>query len=504
MSLVKAINPASWNYDGPVVQHVKLSSHGLYGADRIIFEKRASSDLLRDLDAIREKVASDEELIHLLAMGATEFYGANRNGDGFRCDVCRNYHPTFVKHARFYRNHQNKDPRKSYGRIVKSAFNEQMKRVELLVALNASQSAADRNGGLVAKDEMEKLAAGRDIPVSMACLVPYDVCSYCENRAPRRDDYCSGIHEGGHCKAGGLKNNIGSLVEIDGGVHQLHADNTLPRFFDISNVFRPADRIAYALGSLEKAAADRGQQIIKSADLAAALGIMVPCELLINNHMAPRVQHTLKVAHALATIEEAIEAGQHRIARTYAAACDSRVQASPVSSPPLFREKFAMALRALADQRICLPIAQFVELTTGQSTEKSAEIAVVVARDLPGIFTRLASDTQLTERLAESSYTPSDCVAPPQFAAWAAKHAGDLSFSPKHVHSRLTRAALCQVEPGLRKVVGHEKLAAGTDPARKMAEEYALYKLAFVAALPQNDSEFQLTASLAVMQNYTS
>jgi len=259
MSMIKLFSAGgSYLGDEPAVQIVKMSSRGIIGADRADFEKRASADILRDLDALREKIASDETLIHLLAMGATEDYGANRNGDGFRRCTCKNYHPTFVKYARFYRNHKNKNPRKSYGHIVKSAWHDPMKRVELLVALNSSDAAARRNNGLVADREMEKLAMGKDIPVSMACKVAYDVCSYCGNKAPEVKDYCRGTHQGGMCKAGGLKDNIGALVEIDGGIHQLHADNPHPTFFDISNVIRPADRIAYVTGALEKAAADRG------------------------------------------------------------------------------------------------------------------------------------------------------------------------------------------------------------------------------------------------------
>lgn len=505
MSMIKVITgPSLQIYDEPVAQLVKLSSRGILGDDRRVFEKRASADILSSIDKLREKIAEDEALIHMLAVGATEAYGANRNGDGFRCSVCRSHHPTFMKHARFYRNHKNKDPAKSYGRIVKSAFHEPMRRIELLVALNTNDAAARRNGGLIADREMEKLASGRDIPVSMACKVAFDVCSYCGNKAPRTDDYCTGTHQGGMCKAGGLRDNIGSLVEIDGGVHQLHADNPAPTFFDISHVYRPADRIAYVTGLLEKAAAHHGR-IVKSAELARQIGLSMPFELMVDNTMSPRVHQLLKVAHQLADIEAEIEEGTLARLNAYKTAFSPVVQGAdrPLAQPPMLREKFALALRALADARICLPLNRFIEVVAGHDMEKAAEVAEVVSRELPGIYTRLTEDPGFADRLASSNYTPADCAASPRYHTWAVKQSSDLSLAQQHVHSRVTRAALHQVEPGgLRTPLGREKAASADDPVGKLAEEYALYKLAFVGALPTHDPDFQLTASLAILQDY--
>ena len=501
--IVKTTSSWSELFDQPAVQVVNFSSRGLIGADRSGFVKRASADLLREIDSLREKVAADETLIHLLAIGATEDYGANRNGDGFRRVTCENYHPTFVKYARFYRNHENKNPAKSYGRIIKSAWHSPMKRVELLVALNSSEAAARRNGGLLADREMEKLAAGKDIPVSMACRVGYDVCSYCGNQAPSTEDYCTGTHQGGMCKAGGLRDNIGALVEIDGGIHQLHADNPHPSFFDISHVFRPADRIAYVTGALEKAAAAKGR-IIKSAELARQLGVVVPYELVVDGSQPREIQRLIKVAYELAAIEADIAAGKPPVAGSFAAAFKPSVQGGdqPLQTPVMIREKFASALRALADQRICLPLSRFIEIVAGQSFEKSAELAVIVSRELPGIFTRMLADTGLASRIKESQYAPSDAAAPPAFAGWAQKLAADMSLSFQHVERRNMRAALHQESAGLRNANGHVKTASSRDSVGKLAEEYALYQLAFLGSVNDHDPDLPLTRSLLLVQNY--
>ncbi len=500
---VKIITPDSLVYDEPVITMVKRSSRGILGSDRAELVKRASSEVLAQLDQLMEKVGQDETLIHLLAVGATEDYGSNRNGDGFRRATCKQYHPTFVKFAHFFRNHKNKDPKKAYGRLIKSAFHDPMKRIELLASLYSTDVAAKRHGGLVADREMEKLASGRDIPVSMACKVGYDVCSYCGNKAPTLEDYCVGTHQGGMCKAGGLRDNIGALVEIDGGIHQLHADNPHPAFFDISHVFRPADRIAYVTGTLEKAAAARGG-VVKSAELAKQLGITVPCELLIDGTQPPNVQRMVKLAYRLADIEADIVRGAPPLAAVNALAFGPGVQGcdDPLALPPLFREKFALALRALVDQRICLPLARFIEITTDHGHEKAAELAEVVARELPGAYTRLLEGGGLPDQLQASHYEPAQAAAPPRFANWAAKHASDLSLAKGSVYNRVTRAALRQEESILREPVSHEKIASDRDPAERLAREYALYKLAFLGSVPDSDPDFETIASLAILQNY--
>jgi hypothetical protein len=500
---VKIITPESLVYDQPIITMVKRSSRGILGSDRADLVKRASSEVLAHLDSLMEKVGQDETLIHLLAVGATEDYGANRNGDGFSRATCEQCHPSFVKFAHFFRNHKNKDPKKSYGRIIKSAFHNPMKRIELLASLYSTDAAARRHGGLVADREMEKLASGKDIPVSMACKVGYDVCSYCGNKAPQVADYCTGTHQGGMCKAGGLRDNIGALVEIDGGIHQLHADNPHPAFFDISHVFRPADRIAYVTGALEKAAAARGG-IVKSSELAQQLGITVPCELLIDGTQPPNVQRMVKLAYKLADIEADIARGDPPLAAVNALAFAPSVQGSdvPFALPSLFREKFALALRALTDQRICLPLARFIEVTTDHGHEKAAELAEVVARELPGVYTRLLEGSGLPDQLQASQYGPAQAAAPPIFTNWAVKQASDLSLAKGSVYNRVTRASLRQEELTLREPCSHEKIASDRDPAERLASEYSLYKLAFLGSVPDSDPDFEMTASLAILQNY--
>jgi hypothetical protein len=497
--MIKVITSDSLNFSDPVASMIKISSRGLLGADKRLMEKRAGEEFTYELTKLAAKLPSDEPLIHLLAMGATEAYGPNRNGDGFTRDTCRNYHDTFVKNAYFYRDHKNKDPLKSYGRVKLSAYHEPMQRIELVVALNGSEKAASRNNGLFADKEMEKLAAGKDIPVSMACRIPFDVCSWCGNKAPTREQYCSSPSEGGMCKAGGLKSNIGTTVDMDGKAHQLHADNPNPTFFDISNVFRPADRIAYVSGML-KAASNR---VVGGAEMAEALGVTIPYDLLVDKAAPSRVQRAAKVAYMLADMESALESGEQLLASDNLVHAFSRtVQASDNTLPKLAREKFAHTLKALADSRIILPLDQFIQLTAGYTAEKAAAAADVVQRELPGVYTRMIGKADFTDMITESPYTPASASSP-AFRLWAEKNAEALSLKEAHVRRRVTQAAIRQEDTlTVDRSTDYIKSAHDRGAAGAMAEQYALYKLAFLGAIPESDNEMRLTASLALLQNY--
>jgi hypothetical protein len=167
--MIKIITPGSYMFDQPIVSLVKVSSRGLRGLDRSQFVKRAGHDFLPHLDQLRP----GEEPLHIIAIGAYDRYGANRNGDAFDEETCRDRHHTFVKNAWFFRNHANKPHDLRYGRIIKSAYHEPMARIELLAGLFKTADAALKGGGKlgrVADLELEKMAAGKDIPTSMACV----------------------------------------------------------------------------------------------------------------------------------------------------------------------------------------------------------------------------------------------------------------------------------------------------------------------------------------------
>ena len=161
--------------------------------------------------------------ILVLAMGASEFYGPNRNGDAFRESELKKTYKTFESDAHVYKSHINKDPLKSYGSVLKAFYNEAMHRVELVLEIDNNK----------APDIVDKINSGETVAVSMGCKIKFDVCSICGNEAPTRAQYCS------H-----LRNELNKIYP-DGRI--VCADNPNPKFFDISIVWRPADKTGYML-----------------------------------------------------------------------------------------------------------------------------------------------------------------------------------------------------------------------------------------------------------------
>ena len=496
MAMTKTIDPAGWNWDRPIAQMVKVSSRGLIGSDRSDFIKMAGTAapaFLAAIDGI--KLAKDEVPVHTIALGATEFYGPNRNGDGFKEATCRSCHPTFVKYAHWFRNHKNKDPKKSYGYIKLSAYNEGMHRVELLAMLNASKEAAERNHGLVADKELEKLAKDEDISTSMACRVPYDVCSGCQNKAKTRDDYCTEAT----CKRGGCKHNL-SKVAADG--HILHVDNPDPAWFDESSVFRGADRIAFGTKAdwLQKAAS---HSFLPGAEMAEHLGIVAPLHVCLAQdeplHWSDAIRGQVKLANGLAILEQQrdlLPADAYR-------AFDSQIQGS-VSDDQLFllgmpgTTKSAASLAALADQKIILPLKDFARWVGKQaSTDVSAQL-------LPGIFTHLVQRGQLDNLLSTNPFAASfDKTASLAVRALASNLSDDFSMTADAVTTRAMRSGLRKTAaPNIKAGFENVKQASDHSEGMELAREYALYKLAAlhrIASLP--DVDFVLTARLAVGQN---
>lgn len=95
--MIKIITAGSQDFKEPVSQLVKVAHDGLRGNDLKSFVKRAGHQFADSLKHI--KLGADEIPVHLIALGATEFYGPNRNGDGFKEATCRQCHRSFVKHA---------------------------------------------------------------------------------------------------------------------------------------------------------------------------------------------------------------------------------------------------------------------------------------------------------------------------------------------------------------------------------------------------------------------
>lgn len=485
MSMIKLIQPRAQEFSEPVAEIIKISSRGIFGADKQAFVKRAGAEFAEKASSL--SFAPGEVPVHLIAIGATEDYGPNRNGDGFCRETCKKYHTTFEKYARFYRDHANKNPAKSFGIVKASFYNEPMRRIELICALNSTKEAAERNGGLLADKEVEKLTTGKDIPVSMACKIPFDKCSACGNKARTRAEYCEDVADGGMCKAGGLKRNLGKVL-ADG--HVLHADNPDPSFFDISHVFRPADRIAYVFGELQKAASTA---VISGAELAEQMNLTFPAGA---THVGPIGQRQLVALSKLAAAERDLQATVEDLRRV-ALASHPRVQ-QEIDAIDCSSAKMASVLRGLSDAGVMLSLKDFLSLTV-----KSANAALVtaVSAALPGIFSELEKQADIVDDLEGNIFYPAD-YAPLATRVWSEKVAQCRSFLTPEVEKRARLATIrgATVNINLQKV-GSVNTARNT-PEKTLAKHYALYKIATFASLAEKYPENLLTPAYCVLQNY--
>lgn len=245
----------------PFIKYVDIGGYD-WGDDDVklvhstFFDKTASKchtpeTLLNIIADIEEDPNGVYVLIN--ALGANEAWGVNLNGDAFPEWGLKGLpappeaaklieatypkripnwttpspdtygHETFVSNANPFIFHQNKDPKKATGKVIASAYNDKMHRVELILFLD------DRKD----PDGVRALRNGDPVPFSMGARVAADSCSICGNVARNRTQYCDHLRT--------------QMKRILPNGQQVFAYNFYPKFFDISRVRVPADPSAWAL-----------------------------------------------------------------------------------------------------------------------------------------------------------------------------------------------------------------------------------------------------------------
>lgn len=171
--------------------------------------QKFAGGLMPEVEEWLRNYKPDKENIAVLvsALGASEFWGQNSNGDGFRWgplshDCSRHSgqeHPvddftgkiippygykTFLD-AGAYAHHKNKDKNRAFGTVAVSVLNRAMRRVELVVIINRKKALE-----FGAQDVVDRIDGGEFPDVSMGTRVPYDLCYICGNKSKTRNDYC--------------------------------------------------------------------------------------------------------------------------------------------------------------------------------------------------------------------------------------------------------------------------------------------------------------------------
>jgi hypothetical protein len=285
----------------------------LFGPSDRVFEKTAAPVLLpevtRYIGTLRPRM--DAQYVLLNAMGASEYWGSNINGDAFteaslihkpddwtgnplldkvKAETWAYGFPTFY-FAHPYAHHRNKDSTRAFGEVELAAWNPRMKRVELVARVDKDK--CERFGGVSVWD---KLKAGEHPDVSMGCKVPFDTCSICLDWSTYRKAQGTFI-PGRHRSEGEAvlayhkellkKNGKGirgvSITRKDYCEHAAKSMNRImpdgrkvfvyndyPKFFDISFVFIGADKTAKVM--MKIAGSGRAYWFLGGAELAEKLG----------------------------------------------------------------------------------------------------------------------------------------------------------------------------------------------------------------------------------------
>lgn len=263
----KRILPETFDFGVPSVEIIDA---GRSGMDKTAMLKRASAfdDIVSEL-----KPEKGHTYLHVITTGSMEKYGSNRNGDAFNEDYSEyvvpypekgskkviqlngglhKFHDSsyMSKKAAVYQEHKSKE--EPSGHIVAAKYNDDMHRGELIIAVDNDKWARRLN----------KKASGQDIYLSMGCSVPYDICGTCGHMAKVASEHCKHFtHMKGALMDDGTRNFV---------------INDSPRFYDISGVDVPADRIAYVL---RKVASD-GVTVKEAAyDARCLLGVRTPMVL---------------------------------------------------------------------------------------------------------------------------------------------------------------------------------------------------------------------------------
>lgn len=188
----------------------------------------------------------------ITALGAFEFWGQNVNGDRFRIPALSHKgsdygYETFKTNANYFNHHVNQDPALAKGKVLHAVWNDKSKRVELIIGIDPGRDP----------EAASQIDRGESLCFSMGCKVPYDICTVCANRAKTRAQYCD------H-----LKYMMGQIDPISNQL--IGADNTYPKFFDISRVLIPADKTAYMWTKI--ASAENPFHGVPSAFIAESAG----------------------------------------------------------------------------------------------------------------------------------------------------------------------------------------------------------------------------------------
>ena len=489
--MIKVIPSGSQDFGMPAARLVDVHSRGI---DSSWMQKRAAV-LTREIDEIRPEPG--HSFLHVISLGAWDRYGQNRNADLWMAkrgeytfphpqkgipalykvaNGLEELHKTFMTHGHVFAHHKNSDPKFAIGEIKAAAYNPDMLRGELILRVENDHPSW--------KSDLEKLANGHDISVSMAFREPHDHCNYCGHKAKNRGEYCE-------C----LRNHMSEITKEGDQIGAINDDGV---FFDISKVFRPADRIAW---SLQKVAELTN---VGGAELAEQLGLSAD-PVTLRQGGPVNFARKMAAVKKLAAIEKLIEGlakgeDNKHLANTACGCPGSSLPDTAVRT--LQGGDLESVLRSLGDAKISLSVDDFMRLVMG-SEKSSGPIpcsADEVKGALPGVFNRLLDSGEAEQCASSMDYDGEAHSIPRGIRELLENLMADHSLAQEPAHRRIRLTIIRGRVPnlaGVKEASLHSQRPAVSKSAELLAKEYATYQIAFAAAA---DDDF--VNSLAVLRNY--
>ena len=350
-------------------------------------------------------------------------------------------------------------------------------------AIDMSEVADTVTYNLEVEDDESYLLAGM---VSHNCKIPYDLCTVCGTMRKNAKDPDQCDH---------MRYEMGKMSE-DGKI--VGMVNVHPKFFDISFVSRPADRIAWNL----KYASDGALDSVKLAELE---GVVVPDSIGIASDSAMAKLELIKRFSDFESLyTKTASSGARTLSDRYY--WELRKAASAV-----IPDDFINALRdidptiamlKLARVGIVLSPEAFLKYALGSEYTKAVDVVPAYKDAVRGCYGRMLKVSRCQEVCNDSTFdvnSSDNCVVintPVSFE----KAASDLTFVGSGMEQRVIDGTISNNKCEISVDNNDEKVF--NDGINKLAEKYAAYKLSAVrAVLSIHNTDRDALVAVATAQN---
>jgi len=368
------------------------------GFDNTVLKKRASmfTDVIKTFER-----KPGYEYIHLISVADGCTYGPNSRADFYNGEPCEieiphpekggakvivldggisKYHKTFMDAGGVYTEHRNKhsvNPPKSQGYIVAQAYNQPMKRGELIIGVNDDAW----------RDDLDALSKGQPMKFSIGFDAQRDFCASCGHVAHTEDEHCDHV-----------KYHAGEWDE-DGNVICMISDKGV--YHDISRVRVPAERIAF---SIKKVASGADTELLNPSVNPFALRCMLKTANAVKRY------DTVK---KLAAIEKKILTEAHndklnkKLLKGFAKKAGIEDAVDELHKFIDFAHT-PEVLGGLKEHKCVLNPEEFLRLIAPeQNTPKNV---MIIRNGLPGIFEDIWERPDLDEFCEDDAYATSPCL----------------------------------------------------------------------------------------------